>query len=522
MLHEILSEKAFTKPEKMFVVYGQRKISYGEANLSVTRLASFLIKSGMQKGDRVAILSENTPEYIISYFAIQRAGGIAVDINFQFSSHEIRRLINLSNAWGLIVDSKFLKPVQDAVKETPLLKTIVHIDRRLHRPQCPGLNEKTMSHIQHTTLQNALKQGDGACMFPALRSSDISSIVYTSGTTGEPKGVMLSHDNYLANAHSIIDYLHISESDSIMVVLPFCYSYGKSLLTTHLIQGGTVVLENSFMFPTVVFNKMLEEGVTGFAGVPSTFAIMLNKSNIRNYKFPKLRYVTQAGGPMPARHAQELARLLHGTDIYIMYGQTEATARLTYLEPRDLFKKPGSIGKPIPGVKIELIKDNGDPAGPGEEGEIVVSGKNVMAGYFNDPEATGKVLRGGNLHTGDFGKMDEDGYLYIVGRRSDMIKSGAHRISPREIEEVIVGLDEVHEVAVIGIADEILGEVIRAVIVLKEGASLEERRVQLHCQTKLAAFKIPKEVIFVDHLPKTHTGKVRKYQLKNNDQVNTL
>ncbi len=225
---------------------------------------------------------------------------------------------------------------------------------------------------------------------------------------------------------------------------------------------------------------------------------------------------------MPPRHAQELAQVLPETDIYIMYGQTEATARLTYLEPRDLFKKPGSIGKPIPGVRIELIKDDGIPARRGEEGEIVVSGKNVMVGYFNDPESTGKVLRGGNLYTGDIGRIDEDGYLYIVGRRSDMIKSGAHRISPKEIEEVIVGMDEVHEVAVVGIADEILGEVIRAVIVLKDGASLNAKHVQRYCQAKLAAFKIPKEIVFVNELPKTHTGKVQKYQLKNNHEVNAL
>ncbi len=225
---------------------------------------------------------------------------------------------------------------------------------------------------------------------------------------------------------------------------------------------------------------------------------------------------------MPPRHAQELARVLPGTDIYIMYGQTEATARLTYLEPRDLFKKPGSIGKPIPGVRIELIKDGGIPTAQGEEGEIVVTGENVMAGYFNDPEATAKALKGGKLHTGDIGRMDEEGYLYIVGRRSDMIKSGAHRISPKEIEEVILGMDEVHEVAVVGIGDEILGEVIRAVIVLKDGVNLDAKHVQRHCQKELAAFKIPKEVVFVDQLPKTHTGKIRKHQLKNNDEVNAL
>jgi acyl-CoA synthetase (AMP-forming)/AMP-acid ligase II len=326
---------------------------------------------------------------------------------------------------------------------------------------------------------------------------------------------MLTHDNFLSNARSIIDYLHLSESDSVMVVLPFCYSYGKSLLTTHLMSGGALVLENSFMYPNVVFDRIVEEGVTGLAGVPSTFAIMLNKSNIRNYRFTKLRYVTQAGGAMPPKHTRELSEVLPNVRIYIMYGQTEATARLTYLDPGEIQSRPGSIGKSIPGVEIELVNDRSMPAGVGEEGEIVARGQNVMAGYWNNPAGTEEVLRDGKLYTGDLAKRDEEGYLYIVSRRSDMIKSGAHRISPKEIEEVILELDEVHEVSVVGIHDDILGETIRAVVVLKDGRELDAKKVQRHCQMKIATFKIPKEVIFSGELPKTSSGKVRRYLLKD-------
>jgi amino acid adenylation domain-containing protein len=523
LLHTMLSDWARKTPEKAFVVKGRRRVSYGEVGRGVRQLAAFLIRSGLRLGDRVGILSENSAEYIISYFGTQQAGGIAVDINFQNSAHEIRKIINHCRAAVLIADRKYINAVQEAVMETPSLTTVIGIGN--HLPGAPSpltKGDKMPSHFMFTTLESVINEGDGECLFPELRSSDIASIVYTSGTTGEPKGVMLSHGNYLANARSIVDYLRLSAQDKVMVVLPFCYSYGKSLLTTHLMAGGTLILENSFTFPPLVFNKMVEEGVTGFAGVPSTFAIMLNKSNVRNYRFPGLRYVTQAGGPMPPRHAQELARVLPDADIYIMYGQTEATARLTYLEPGDLFSRPGSVGRPIPGVRIELIKEGGIPAAHGEEGEIVVTGENVMAGYFNDPVATMKILREGKLHTGDLGRMDEDGYLYLVGRRSDMIKSGAHRISPKEIEEVILGMDEVHEAAVVGIADEILGEVIRAVVVPKDGVNLEAKHVQLYCSKKLAAFKIPKEVVFADRLPKTQSGKVRKYKLKDNNEVKSL
>jgi acyl-CoA synthetase (AMP-forming)/AMP-acid ligase II len=217
---------------------------------------------------------------------------------------------------------------------------------------------------------------------------------------------------------------------------------------------------------------------------------------------------------MSPKLAKELSEILTNTQIYIMYGQTEATARITYLDPQDLFKKIGSIGRPISGVEVEILKNNGMPAGVGEEGEIVVKGKNVMAGYWNNQKETKKVLRKGKLYTGDIAKIDSEGYLYIVGRRSDMIKSGAHRISPKEIEEVIIEMNEIHEVAVVGIKDEILGEVIKAIIVLKDGMEIDPKKVKRHCQTKLALFKVPKEVIFVDELPKTRSGKVRRHLCK--------
>lgn len=222
---------------------------------------------------------------------------------------------------------------------------------------------------------------------------------------------------------------------------------------------------------------------------------------------------------MSPKHARELSAVLPDTKIYIMYGQTEATARLTYLDPQDLFKKPGSIGKPIPGVGIELVRKGGISSGENREGEIVVSGENIMAGYWNNPGETRKVLRDGKLYTGDIAKMDEEGYLYIIGRRSDMIKSGAHRISPKEIEEVILEMQEVYEVCVVSIEDVILGEAIRAVVVLKPGYVVDAKKIQRHCQTKLASFKIPKEVVFVDDLPKTNSGKVRGYLLRDNKKV---
>jgi long-chain acyl-CoA synthetase len=511
MLHSFITQRANLKPDSVAVIQGRRQVSYLELERDIARIASFLLRSSVLKGDRVGILSKNSAAYVAAYLGIQRAGGISVDINFQDSPHEIKTIINHCAISVLIVEHTYAPVAAQAIRETPSVRMMIEIQKS--PGGSPAVTGKLPSQIRYAMWGEIQDGVEGKDSSAVLTGTDIASIVYTSGTTGKPKGVMLSHDNYLANARSINKYLGITERDKVMVVLPFCYSYGKSLLTTHLLAGGTLVLENSFMYPNAVFDKMVEEGVTGFAGVPSTFAIILNRSNIRNYHFPNLRYVTQAGGAMSPQHARELSLILPKTQVYIMYGQTEATARLTYLEPDDLLKRPGSIGKAIPGVEIDVVGEEGT-VGYDQEGEIVARGENIMVGYWNDPEQTSKVLKEGRLYTGDIGRKDEDGYLYIVGRRSDMIKSGAHRISPKEIEEVILEMHEVHEVGVVSVPDEILGEAIRAVIVLKEGYEQDAKKVQRHCQTKLAPFKIPKDVVFTNELPKTSSGKIRKFLLK--------
>ena len=339
-------------------------------------------------------------------------------------------------------------------------------------------------------------------------------ICYTSGTTGSPKGVMLTHRNLVANADSIVKYLRLTSDDKMMVVLPFYYSYGNSLLTTHAKVGGTLHIGRNFIYPNTVLEWMVREGVTGFAGVPSTFAILLNRSAIRKYAFPMLRYLTQAGGAMSPRSAEEVQRILPGTDIFIMYGQTEASARLTYLNPADFHRKAGSIGKPIPGVRITIRREDSTPCGPQEVGEIVAEGDNIMRGYWGDPEGTARVLKSDGLHTGDMAWMDAEGYIYIVGRQSEIIKSGGHRIGAKEIEEAILELQTVHEAAVVGEEDEILGESITAYIVPKERNAIDAQAVQRHCRERLPVYMVPRKVIFMGELPKTISGKIRKNELR--------
>jgi len=334
-----------------------------------------------------------------------------------------------------------------------------------------------------------------------LESTQTATIIYTSGTTGQPKGVTLSHGNLSSNVCSIQQYLQLTTRDRIVNVLPFYYSYGNSVLHTHLAVGASLVLENNLLYPHNVLTTMASERATGFSGVPSTFAILLSRARIENYDLSSLRYLTQAGGAMAPAMIERLRKAVPHAKLFVMYGQTEATARLAWLPPEMLDAKPGSIGIAIPGVKLELRDKQGQPVATGETGEIWASGENIMQGYWQDPELTRKVLVDGWLKTGDLAHCDEDGYFYIDGRSADMIKTGANRISPKEIEEVILELDGVEEAVVVGVPDELLGQVIKAVVVPKPGAQIEIKQIRAHCWKHLAMYKVPKFIDFVAELP---------------------
>jgi acyl-CoA synthetase (AMP-forming)/AMP-acid ligase II len=258
---------------------------------------------------------------------------------------------------------------------------------------------------------------------------------------------------------------------------------------------------------------MAQERVTGFSGVPSTFYLLLARTNLSDADLSSLRYITQAGGPMTSSAIQKIREQLPHAQFWVMYGQTEATARLSYLPPQCLEEKLGSVGVPLPGTELSIQDKEGNVLEPNTIGEICARGPHIMLGYWRDPDQTDHVLRGGWLHTGDLGRTDNDGYYYIEGRSSDMIKTGAHRISPREIEEVVALLDTVAESAAVGVADELLGQVIRLVVVAKPNRQISKREVMAHCRERLAHYKIPKEVVFMEDLPRTASGKLQRFKL---------
>lgn len=485
-VENVIAQTMDSWPHKVAVVSKGRQWSYGALRDLVATVEARLSEAGFSEGDRAILWMENSPEYIASYLAVLAARGVVVAIHPQVPIPEVARIIRHVGATGLIVSS--------------------------------AIKHWTISDLDSTGLRFMVKdgqviachQGEAAIKSPA----DLAQIIYTSGSTGQPKGVMLTHRNLMANTKSILDYLQLTSEDSAMAVLPFMYAYGNSVMLTHLFVGGTLVIENSFLYPHVILESMMREGVTGFSGVSTTYAILLNQSSLKSYSFPALQYLTHAGGPMPSELLTRVRSVFSGKRLFLMYGQTEASARLTYLPPDLLDVKKGSAGRAIPGVTLKIVKEGGTEARVGEVGEVYASGDNIMQGYWQDPHTTADVLRDGWLRTGDLGRLDEDGYLTIEGRNSEMIKSGAYRISPVEIEEVLLQHPQVQEAGVVGIDDPILGQKICAVVTLKAAGYVTDQELLAHCAQGLVQYKRPKSVIVVAALPKSPSGKVLRKNLR--------
>lgn len=508
LLTDYLKAAVEREPGKPVLLHGDRSFTYSDVDKAAQSIAAGLQEFGAEPGFRGALLTDDPFEYITTYFGILLAGGIVAGLNTQTSGASLAYVLNDCQASVLFSANKFVRYAQAAVPQVSSVQNLVV--------------SNGAEKIQHVGDFCQVHSFDDLCGCPQLaqhalpyRSScDFAQIIYTSGTTGKPKGVILRHANLIANTTSIVSYLNLQSSDRVMAVLPFFYSYGNSIMLTHLAVGGSLVVNQNFLYPNVILQQMLEHEVTGFSGVPSTFALLLNRSAVASFSFPKLRYLTQAGAAMSPELARRIKSIFPGAKIFIMYGQTEASARLSYLHPDEVERKPGSIGKGIPGVELTLRDKVGKPVETGEVGEIVARGDNVMAGYWQRPEETKEVLRPEGLWTGDLARSDEEGFLYIVSRKTDLIKSGSHRIGPKEIEDVLSGHAAVHEVAVIGMPDEILDERICACIVLRPGYECSEKELKAHCKKQLSQYKIPRDIIFLGDLPKTTSGKIQKNELR--------
>lgn len=481
-----------SKDSNKDVVAGNSEtISYQQLYQQINRIACWL-RQEIGDDEKIILVSENSVFFIVAYLGIIKSGNICVPVNPSITVEALKHIITQCQAKvGFVQKKSFAK-----------FETLT--------PTGAGLSLKVLDESVLDTSPVA----PTPLLEDGYDQTRIAEILFTSGSTALPKGVMLSHQNLIANTDSIIQYLKLTADDRMEVVLPFYYCYGLSLLHTHIKVGGSLVFNNTFILLNTVIQDLLKYQCTGFAGVPSHFQILLRKAKrFKDTHFPHLRYVTQAGGKLPNVFIKELVASFPNTQFYVMYGQTEATARLSYLPPELLWEKMGSIGKGIPGVKLEVVDKAGQPVRPGEIGELVASGENIMVGYFQDVDLTHQTIKAGKLYTGDIGTIDEDGYIYIVAREKEFLKVGGERVSPKEIEEVIVSLPQVVDCSILGVQDDILGEAIKAFIVLNKGTHLKEADIRGYCNKHLSSNKVPKYIEFIDKIPVNETGKKVKDEL---------
>ncbi|MDH7599217.1 MAG: class I adenylate-forming enzyme family protein, partial [Sedimentisphaerales bacterium] len=423
LVHQFLTAATERQPDRPAIWDQASWYTYAQLERWSNQIARWLCNVGIQRGDRVAMLMLNSKDYAACYMGILKAGAVAVPLNTASTAETLASCLKHAEAKVLLTQKRFSKVVNRALQQDLGLSMIglLEDDAIAQIAVRGGMHIQGLGQIYRDVNDGPV---DRQCI-----DLDLAMIVYTSGSTGQPKGVMLSHLNLISNTRSIVHYLGLTSDDRVLVVLPFFYIYGNSLLLTHLMVGGSVVIENRFAFPQVVLETMKDTSVTGLAGVPSTFVILLDQSDLADRRFESLRYVTQAGGHMPVSVQRRLAAAIAPAKLYIMYGTTEAAPRLTFLEPQDLDRKAGSVGKAVLNVEIAVVDDQDRPVEPGQTGQVIARGSNIMVGYWRDPEETAKALRNGWYHTGDMGWMDDEGYLYLVGRSQDIVKVGGQRVS---------------------------------------------------------------------------------------------
>ncbi|MBK8230963.1 MAG: AMP-binding protein [Candidatus Eisenbacteria bacterium] len=511
-LHDLLERSAARLPEKIALVVKGERLSYAEIDARANALAHSLIAAGVERGDRVIVFADNTLETVISFWGVLKANAVVSIVNPQTKADKLAYYLNDSRARAMISDAHLLPVILEATQRAEHLRSVV-LSGSFDPARAAGLP----GLIAWETL---LARGERS-LPPRRRNLDIdlAAIIYTSGSTGDPKGVMLTHRNMLTAARSISTYLRMVEDDVVLCVLPFSFDYGLYQMILSFRVGARLVLERSFTYPAQVLNLMVQEKVTGFPGVPTIFAILAEMKTLAEYDFSNIRYVTNTAAALPVKHILVLKDLFPASRIYSMYGLTECK-RCTYLPPEDLDRKPTSVGIAIPDTELWIVDEHDRRLGPGEVGQLVIRGATVMPGYWEKPEETAKKLRPGPLpgeqvlYTGDFCKLDEEGYLYFVARMDDVIKSRGEKVAPKEVESALMNIEGVREAAVIGVADELLGQAVKAFVVLETGVSMDERQVIRECQRRLEGFMVPKFVDFVGDLPKTTTGKIKKTDLR--------
>jgi len=530
LLQESLLSAAAAAPDKEAVVAPDGRVSYAELLDRSLRLARGLQDRGVGRGDRVAVYLENGVAAVTGIYGALLAGAAFMVLNPQTKEDKLRYILADSGAAAVLAGARSGALLAGLARELPALHSVVVVGDAVEGEGAGQADEASMG--EGAVGYERLLQG--APPEPAPRGTiplDLAALIYTSGSTGNPKGVMVSHRNMLFTLGSLCEYLRLDAGDRILDVLPLAFDYGLYQVLMSVYLGATAVLEASFAYPMQVVQTIRDNGVTVLPGVPTVFATLLSIHRRQPLAMPSVRRITNTAAHLPDDYVPGLLEMCPGALIYKMYGLTECK-RVCYLEPELVLAKPSSVGRAIPGTEAFVLDDDGRPVPAGVTGVLHVRGPHVMMGYWNLPEETARMLVPGPypgermLNTHDFFRVDGDGLLYFVGRSDDIIKSRGEKVSPVEVENVLSGIPGVKEVAVVGVPDELLGQAIRAYVVLDRdarergvqgdgdrGGGMSERAFRRECVARLEPFMVPRDVIFVEDLPKTGSGKIRKKDL---------
>jgi amino acid adenylation domain-containing protein len=510
LLHDYLIHSACHLGGKVALVCGKHRVTYGELESRSNAIAHHLVESGVARGDRVIIFADNTVETVVSFWAVLKANAVVCIVNPLTKRDKLGYLLNDCQPSALITDKHLY----------PIFKEPAEGCQSLRRVIVSGaIDDAELTGLPHAVRWDAA--GAAGHDAPPARSCidiDLAAIVYTSGSTGDPKGVMLTHRNMLAACTSIGSYLALREDEVILNVLPLAFDYGLYQMIMAFRTGARLVLERSFAFPAQILALIADERVTGLPGVPTIFSMLTGLKSIKEHDLSSIRYVTNTGATLPVKHIRLLQDLFPAARIYSMYGLTECK-RCTFLPPEDIDRKPSSVGIAIPNTEMWIVDEDDRRVGTGVVGQLVIRGATVMRGYWGKPEATARKLRAGPLpgeqvlYTGDYCRIDAEGYLYFVGRSDEIIKSRGEKVAPREVENALMDIPGVREAAVIGVPDELLGEAVKAFVVIEPGTTLGEKQLQKECQRRLESFLVPKSIVIVPSLPRTDTAKLNKRAL---------
>ncbi|MFD1848767.1 class I adenylate-forming enzyme family protein [Oceanobacillus bengalensis] len=510
LLTELLDDNIKSFGEYSLLYYGEKSYTNVEAK-NITKKVSAMINSlGIESGERILVCMPNCPEVVFSYQGILRSGAIVVPVMYLLHEKEINYILENSEAKAIITSSFLLSKMVKATEGLLKKPTIICIDTPHEKDLVRDSDveivewEKTLPKVDITEDRK-----------PELKESDVAVILYTSGTTGQPKGVMLTHKNLFSSASNGASLREADERGTTLGVLPLAHIYGFGVMNGLLIQGSSVVIFSKFDAEEV-FKAIEKYKVKSFAAVPAMIHAMVHNSNSDKYDLSSLETVGSGSAALPINLRKKFFEKFN-TEVRDAYGLSEASPGVAS-NRKDMPIKEGSVGIPIPGVEIKIVDEEGIELPPGEVGELLVQGDNVTPGYFRNEEATRAGLKDGWLHTGDMAKIDEDGYLFIVDRKKDLIIRGGFNIYPRDLEELLAKHEAVSEVAVIGVPSESMGEEILACVVKKEGVDISEEELIKYCQVHLAKYKTPRQVVFVDELPRNGVGKILKMHLKNTFQ----